>query len=155
MPGQMFHHRPGRRGRSSGCQVVDLPSDSSRAGPSCSLPQKRRHVLQQEGEIWRRRLDWLSGIRADLWASLPVRSSKDRGPPAQVDDSDVLPASVVARVTTLIQEGALHRACAALLQDRQSLHLPTAPWNVSVLACPRARGASPRSNIGIPLCGTS
>ena len=36
---------------------------------------------------------------------------------AKDDDHDVLSASVIARVTTLIQEGALRRACAALLQD--------------------------------------
>ena len=28
----------------------------------------RKHVLRQEGETRRRCLDWLSGIRADLWA---------------------------------------------------------------------------------------
>ena len=79
----------------------------------------RKHVLRQEGETRGRCLDWLSGIRADLWAPLPVRSSKDRGPPAQVDDSDILPASVVARVTTLIQEGALR------LGARASMHFAT------------------------------
>ena len=73
----------------------------------------RKHVLRQEGETRRRCLDWLSGIRADLWAPLSVRSTTDRDPPAK----DVLPASVIARVTTLIQEGALRCACAALLQD--------------------------------------
>ena len=51
----------------------------------------QKHVLRQEGETRRRCLDWRSGSRADLWAPLPVRSSKDRGPPAQVDDSDILP----------------------------------------------------------------
>ena len=34
-----------------------------------------------------------------------------------VDGSDALPVSIVTWVTTLIQEGALRRACAALLQD--------------------------------------
>ena len=65
----------------------------------------RKHVLRHEGEVWRRCLDWLSGIRADLWAPLPVRTGKHRCPPAQDDDSDVLQKSVVTRVTTLIQEG--------------------------------------------------
>ena len=77
----------------------------------------RKHVLRQEGETRRRCLDWLSGIRADLWAPPSVRSSTDRDPPAKDDDRDILSASVIARVTTLIQEGALRRACAALLQD--------------------------------------
>ena len=84
-----------------------------------SVPSRggRKHVLRQEGETRRRCLDWLSGIRADLWAPLSVRSTTDRDPPAKDGDHDVLPASVIARVTTLIQEGALRRACAALLQD--------------------------------------
>ena len=77
----------------------------------------RKHVLRQEGETRRRCLDWLSGIRADLWAPLSVRSPTDRDPPAKDDDRDVLSASVIARVTPLIQEGALRRVCAALLQD--------------------------------------
>ena len=32
-------------------------------------------------ETWRLGLDWLSGIRTDLWAPLPVRLS---GPPAHM-----------------------------------------------------------------------
>ena len=81
----------------------------------------RKHVLRQEGETRRRCLDWLSGIRADLWDPPSVRSSQGRDPPAEDDDRGVLSASVIARVTTLIQEGALRRACAALLQDPLSV----------------------------------
>ena len=76
----------------------------------------RKHVLTQESEVRRRCLDWLSGIRADLWAP-PAQQGKDRASPSQAEVSDVLPISVVSRVSTLIHEGALRRACAAILQD--------------------------------------
>ena len=46
----------------------------------------RKHVLRHEDEVQRRCLDWLSGIRAE---------GKHRGPPVEVDGSDVLPTSVV------------------------------------------------------------
>ena len=67
-----------------------------------------------------------SGVAAwtGLVAFVPIcglhcRSGRARSAAHQPkdDDSDVLPTSVVNRVTTLIQEGALRRACAALLQD--------------------------------------
>ena len=119
--------------RTTGSEVSSLPSltwlliEMSRHGTDLltlptlvlSAPSRggRKHVLRQEGETRRRCLDWLSGIRADLWAPLSVRATTDRDPPAKDGDHDVLPASVIARVTTLIQEGALRRACAALLQD--------------------------------------
>ena len=77
----------------------------------------RRNVLRYESEVRRRCLDWLSGIRADLWAPPSSRHGKSRAPPPPADDDGILPASTVARVSTLIQEGALRRACAALLQD--------------------------------------
>ena len=42
---------------------------------------------------------------------------KQRDPQDAVDASDALPESPISRVSTLIQEGALRQACAALLQD--------------------------------------
>ena len=77
----------------------------------------KRHVLRHESEVRRRCLDWLSGIRADLWAPPSAHRMRGRVPPSPADDEDVLSGSVVSRVSTLIQEGALRRACAALLQD--------------------------------------
>ena len=65
----------------------------------------------------RRCLDWLSGLRADLWAPAAVRKGQQRAPQDPVDVSDALPQSTINRVSTLIREGALRRSCAALLQD--------------------------------------
>ena len=79
----------------------------------------RRHVLRHESAVRRRCLDWLSGIRADLWAPSSAHKGKGRSPPSPAEDDGVLPPSIVAQVSTLIQEGALRRACAALLQDPQ------------------------------------
>ena len=84
--------------------------------PSLVLPAPsrggRRHVLRHEGEVRRQCLDWLSGLR-DLWAP----AVQQRAPWVTVDASDALPESTINRVSTLIQEGALRGACAALLQD--------------------------------------
>ena len=77
----------------------------------------RSRVLRHEGEVRRRCLDWLSGLRADLWAPAAVRKGQQRAPQDPVDVSDALPQSTINRVSTLIREGALRRACAALLQD--------------------------------------
>ena len=68
----------------------------------------RRHVLRHEGEIRRRYLDWLSGIRADLWAPSSVRTGKQRSPPDTVDGSDALP---VTRVTTLPSTSTMAVTC--------------------------------------------
>ena len=77
----------------------------------------RGHVLRLEGEVRRRCLEWLSRLRADLWAPAAARRGQQRAPRDTVDASDALPESTINRVSTLIQEGALRRACAALLQD--------------------------------------
>ena len=89
--------------------------------PSLVLPAPSRggrgHVLRHEGEVRRRCLDWLSGLRADLWAPAAARKGKQRAPQDPVDASDALSESTINRVSTLIQEVALRRACAALMQD--------------------------------------
>ena len=89
--------------------------------PALVLPTPSRagrdHALRHEGEVRRRCLDWLSGLRADLWAPTAARKGKQRAPQDTVDASDALPESTINRVSPLIQEGALRRACAALLQD--------------------------------------
>ena len=52
--------------------VLLLPAPSRGGG---------RHVLRHESEVGRRCLDWLSGIRADLWAPPSSRQGKDRASP--------------------------------------------------------------------------
>ena len=89
--------------------------------PSLVLPAPSRggrsHVIRLEVEVRRRCLDWLSGFRADLWAPAAARNRKQRAPQDTVGASHDLPESTINRVSTLIQEGALRRACVALLQD--------------------------------------
>ena len=77
----------------------------------------RRHALRLDNDTRRRCLDWVNGIRADLWAPDHGRRGRPRKDPVPDFDGDSLPDSVVSRVSTLLQEGALRRACAALLQD--------------------------------------
>ena len=60
---------------------------------------------------------WINGIRADLWVPVSGKLGKQRKQPDLDLISNALPDSVVSRVATVIQEGALRRACAALLQD--------------------------------------
>ena len=70
----------------------------------------RRHTLRLDHDKWRRCLDWVNGIRAELWTPHHGKRGKDFN---TVDDADALPDAVVSRVATLLQEGALRRACAA------------------------------------------
>ena len=65
----------------------------------------------------RRCLDWLSSHPGDLWTLATARKVKRLSPKDAVDAPDALPDSTVNQVCPLIQEGALRRACPALLQD--------------------------------------
>ena len=67
----------------------------------------RPHALRIENETRRRCMDWISGHPC-----LGSLATSANNPIA-----DTLPDSVVSRVATFFQEGALRRACAALLQD--------------------------------------
>ena len=62
----------------------------------------------------------LSGIRARHWTLMFGKLNKQRSPPDADASSDHLPDLLVSRVATLVQEGALRRACAVLLQDPRS-----------------------------------
>ena len=77
----------------------------------------RRHTLRLDNDTRRRCLDWVSGIRAELWTPPHGQRGKPRKDFNTVDGADALPDAVVSRVATLLREGALRRACAALLQD--------------------------------------
>ena len=77
----------------------------------------RRHTLRIDNDTRRRCLDWVNGIRADLWSPHHDKRGKPRKGPSTVDGTEVLPDAVVSRVATLLKDGALRRACAALLQE--------------------------------------
>ena len=64
----------------------------------------RRHTLRLGNDARRRCLDWVNGIKADLWA--PDHGGRVRPRKGHVPDyeGDALPDSVVARVSTLLQE---------------------------------------------------
>ena len=77
----------------------------------------RRHVLRTDNDTRRRCLDWINGIRADLWTPPHSRRGRPRKDADTADAEDVLPDAVVTRVSSLLKDGALRRACAALLQE--------------------------------------
>ena len=97
---------------------VPIPSPflphSPSSGLGCSDWGSRRHAHRQENETRRRCQDLVSGLGAELWPSAS-RAQTRATPP--VDSHDALPDAVVTWVCTLIQEGALRRAGAALLQE--------------------------------------
>ena len=74
-----------------------------------------------------------------------MRGKPRRGPDADMA-GDALPDSVVSRVSTLIQEGALRRACAALLQD--PLVSPSGEVVSSLRALHPSPPADERLNLG-------
>ena len=78
---------------------------------------RRRHTLRTDNDTRGRCLDWVNGIRADLWTPPHGRRGKPRKDSGTIADEDVLPDAVVSRVSTLLRDGALRRACAALLQE--------------------------------------
>ena len=57
----------------------------------------RRHALRYEKQTRRRCVDWISGIRADLWSPGSVVTGEPRKKPNHDPISDVLPDSVVPR----------------------------------------------------------
>ena len=77
----------------------------------------RRHALRTDNDTRRRCLDWINGIRADLWTPPHSRRGRPRKDVDTADAEDVLPDAVVTRVSSLLKDGALRRACAALLQE--------------------------------------
>ena len=100
----------------------------------------RRHTVRADADTRRRCLDWINGVRGDLWSPERGRRGRPRPGPDADMAGDALPESVVSRVSTLIQEGALRRACAALLQDP-----PVSPSG-DVVSSLRALHPSPRAD---------
>ena len=102
----------------SGTRVRSSVPDSARAlvlvAPSRG---GRRHVLRTDNDTRRRCLDWINGIRADLWTPPYSRRGRPRKDVDTTAAEDVLPDAVVSRVSSLLKDGALRRACAALLQE--------------------------------------
>ena len=62
---------------------------------------------------------WIGSTESgrDLWSPHHDKRGKPRKGPGSVDGTEVLPDAVVSRVATLLKDGALRRACAALLQE--------------------------------------
>ena len=73
--------------------------------------------MRTDNDTRRRCLDWINGIRADLWTPPHSRRGRPRKGVDTADAEDVLPDAVVTRVSSLLKDGALRRACAALLQE--------------------------------------
>ena len=97
-----------------GLQGWGWPQDICSSRGSRPVGRTRRKEMETR---WRYQ-EWLHGTRSDFWASVHTRSpSQAAHPRPAVGEKDFgLPPSVSSRVCTLIQEGALRSACAALLQ---------------------------------------
>ena len=65
----------------------------------------RRHALRHETETRRRCMDWISGIRADLWSPGSGRRGKPRKKPDHNPIPGALPDPVVFRVASRFEEG--------------------------------------------------
>ena len=65
----------------------------------------RGHALRQENLTRRRCMDWISGMRADLWAPVAGKHDKRRSQHGLDLSSDALPNSLVSRVATLVLGG--------------------------------------------------
>ena len=104
----------------------------------------RRHTVRAENETRRWCLDWINDVRGDLWSPERGKPGKPRQGADADNAGDALPESVVSRVATLIQEGSLRRACAALLQDPPASPLGEAVSSLcSPSFAPRGRTCQP------------